>query len=879
MKRALVVVILAIAAVAASAQSAQNPVTLPLQHMVFVIDNSGSMEGLGGGTPSDPLRLRGVAACLVLDAAEISSNVEAGLVLFSDQSQTDGKLHPPDVIRQRLHAGRLPPADGGTNMYDAMAKAIAMLAGSPAPTKRIVLITDGMPTDDPQGIISKLVPNAAASGIQIFALGMSKQVDKNFLDAVTKPTNGMTLIAEQHTQLLQRAKELMGDRDNVFVLAETPLASTRNEYEFTIAPGVDRARVTAILDFPSDFTPGALTWTLEGPPSAGERPYVVRTKEGDRVAAWTAFFSTPGTYKLKVTTTNPGGHKGMRLFVEALSNLRLGLTLNPPSPRYEFGSEVKVLVQAQTASGSLDPATLTLSGTVLMPGGGTEVITFSGAEGTFHVRDVAGRHTVIVKGVSALARAEARTEYQATPMGAVQLTSTPGKLDFIRPLGPLDPQIEATFKLAPQFPASARTHAVRVGFMLGTPTGEAELVAKGGGTIRVNGPALFSVPPGGTELTLRIKLDPNRPLPKTAGKQTALLRVYSNEALGMNIPCEYRVNIPLFEVRQPLKTFALWWDPLQPRVVRLGNLHTDLATSSTYTITVPDTLLDPNRGTKIADVVLHVDGKTPESEPADAGKVRYGPLDLEPGKDVVLELLVTPSTTTGWQNLPASRKAFDVELASSLGMQTRIAPAFQTLGPPFWKVDRHGRPLVSFVLLTSFAALLVLLTVSRLREVRRFWPYRPGSVLTLGNGDFLIGDVTAAGAAALVLPNSGSPVDDMKVGRVFLHGREQHVESPSGHLVFVKPKLSPGDTVIVSDDPAQGTQLWELEYGNYVPNEGGEMEVRTSPAAWTLGRVVRNACIGAVCWWGLSVFLGAGIAAALAYHFGFIESFYLWVLR
>lgn len=874
MKRALFVVILMItAAVAASAQSAA-PVTLPKQHIVFVIDNSGSMA------TSDPLGLRGVAASLVLDAAEISSDVEAGLVLFSDHSQTDGKLHSSDEIRQSLGPTRLPPAGGGTNLYDALARAIAIFSNSTAAIKRIVLITDGMPDGNQAAeIVAKLVPAAQAAGIQVFALGMSTQINKDFIDAVTSPTGGLTLISEHHHQLLRHAKRLIGDRDNVFTLAEQPLAASQNEYSFTIGAGVDRARITAILDQPREFASGELTLTLAGPSSAGEQPYLVRTDNGDRIAAWTAFFSTPGNYTLRVETAKPGGHKGMRLFVEALSSLRLQVSLTPPSPRYEFGSEVKVQVSATSASGSVQPPDVTFTGTVEMTGSGAAVIAFNGEEGTFRVRDVGGRHTVIVKGATSLARAEARIEYEAVPIAAPELKSTPAKLDFIRPLGPVDPRIETTFKLVPEFPAGARPRPVRVGFMLVAPAGEVELVAKGGGAIRLNVPSLFTLPSAGAELTLRIKLDPRRPLPAKGGKHSATLRVYSNEAPPLDIPCEYQVNIPQFEVLRPLKAFALWWDPLKPRIVPLGRLHTDLAAPSTFTLVIPDELRDPNRGTKIADVALRIAGKTPGSEPAEAGKLRYGPIDLEPGKDGVLDLVVTPSAATGWQSLPAGRKAFDVDLTSSLGMHTRISTALQTLGPPIGgRIDRHARTIVRFLVIALFFALLALLTVQRSRVVRRFWNFRPGQAVTLGFGDVQIGDASADGAAALILPNSGSSIDDTTVGSVSRVGNSQHVESPTGHLVFARPNLRTGDTLVVSDDPAENTELWQLEYTS-VPGEGGEIEVRKNPARWTVGRVFRSLVLSLLFLWGLSVFLGAGVAAALAYRFKFIEAFYLWLFQ
>ncbi|HKO00738.1 MAG TPA: vWA domain-containing protein, partial [Thermoanaerobaculia bacterium] len=230
----LIVMSFAAAAVPARAQQSATP--LPRQDIVFVVDNSLSMEQQP--MPSDPLRLRGVAASLVLDAAELSSDVQAGLVVFSGDISVEHKLSVPDEIRHLLQPGHLPPAGGGTNMYAALQVALSMFGGSTATWKRIVLITDGVPDgDQAHTIVSELVPLAQRSGIRIFALGVSKQIDQRFLDLVTLPTGGKTLVSEHHQTLLRRAKELMGNQDNVSVVAEPALSSDQREYQFTIRPG------------------------------------------------------------------------------------------------------------------------------------------------------------------------------------------------------------------------------------------------------------------------------------------------------------------------------------------------------------------------------------------------------------------------------------------------------------------------------------------------------------------------------------------------------------------------------------------------------------------------------------------------------------------
>ena len=92
------------------------------------------------------------------------------------------------------------------------------------------------------------------AGIQIFAITLSKQEDgKAFLDQITGPTGGKTLVSERHQTLLESAKALIGDRDDVFTLANQSLPSAQAEHSFELPPGVDRARLTVILDQPKTY--------------------------------------------------------------------------------------------------------------------------------------------------------------------------------------------------------------------------------------------------------------------------------------------------------------------------------------------------------------------------------------------------------------------------------------------------------------------------------------------------------------------------------------------------------------------------------------------------------------------------------------------------
>jgi uncharacterized protein YegL len=855
------------------AQAPFQPPPLPLQHVVFVIDNSGSMEGPNG---SDPLRLRGVAASLVLDAVELSSNVEAGLIFFDSRATIEAKLGPTDDVRRKLQGGRLPATGGGTNMAAGIEQALTMLSGSKADVRRIVLISDGVP-DDPNTVLNQLVPHATAAGVQIFALGLN-QVDKNFLDAVSVPTGGKTLVADHHTKLLQSAKELVGNLDNIYsIVPKESLASTTVERQFTIPTGVDRARLTLILDQPTEFAPGEIEFTLDGPVGFSEQNYTIEPSgSANRVAAWTAFFSTAGTYTLRVKVNKAGvaGHRGLQMFVEALSTLRVQLVPNPKSAQYLFDQTVGVLVEAATASGPVNPAEATVTGEVRTASGGSTPITFTAMNGTFNVPSVGGKQAVIVRVRTPLSSAEARFEFRAVPKEPGTLKATPDKFAFAPPLGPANPDVAESLKVFVEFPQGTPHRPVRVSFTWIVPAGLSELTASG--AVVKPPPAQYTVPAGGLELKLRVRMDGTKPLPK-AGKYPGEIHVTTTEATELTIPFELEVSTPQFVLRDQPKAFALWWDPARERVVPLGSLHSNLSARSTFTVTMPEAMHDPKLG-KIAELKLRAGDAVLESEAVEAGKLRYGPVDFPPGEDLPLALVVTPDRDSGWQKQPTTRD-LQIRIVSDLGMSIEAKVVFRNPGqaqlPLLEARPLHGLPMTGLALFLLGGFIILLRTWGGVTEVLRFWKYRPGSLLRLDAGPFMIGSGEAAGAA-LLLPNHGSELDDRTLGVVSIVGQQQIIENTSGYLDFDAPKrLAPGDVVGVKnpEDETEEERPWEIEYIQYEPGVGGEVEVRTSPGM-TLGRMLKGLVISVVVLWVVHAALQTSPIARLAYRIPGIESLY-----
>lgn len=887
MRSLLICGLMALMVAPAPAQTSPLTPTLPKQDIVFVIDNSGSMEMPPAA--SDPLRLRGIAAGLILDAVEISSDVQAGLVMFSDDADTDGRLYKDTTqIRQRLHPGRLPEAHGSTNMLDALTKALAMLSGSSADRKRIVLITDGNPNPgQAPAILKTLVPTAQNAHVQIFALGLSDFVDQKFLDAVTTPTGGRTLIARQHQQLLDLAKQLVSDRDNVYTLAKQSLPSTTMDYAFRVGSGANRARLTVILDQPTAFSPDEIQFTLTGPDAGIAQPYAIRPQGSDRLAAWTVFFSKSGDYHLNIKVTKPGapGHGGIRLILEALSDLRVQLTLTPPGATHLFGEQVRVDVAAATPTNS-NPTDLNITGTVRTASGGSSTIAFSGLQGTFEVPAVAGKQTVVVRVATSLSQAEERVEYDAVPPIAPELKSSRDHLQFIKALGPADPKIEESFKLSAVSDSSMRRpQPVTFSYTLVSPAGVAELVTASGGVLQP-GITQYTIPPGGLDLILRLRMDPKLSLPKKGGKFQSVLQIASTETRPLSIPFEFELRVPRFEVVGKRDAFALWWDPYRQRIVHLGSLQTDLASKSTFFIVLPEAISAPDQGPKIADLTLRTLGGTLEPEHFEEGKLRYGPLELDPGKDYPIDLVVTPTSVTGWETLPARPQTIGVQLVSDLGMETKAEPVFWSVGgglhhiPLLGTWSRHGGHWGRVLILLLALAIVGSMFARHVRSVRDGWPYLPERLLTLRFGAIQIGEAGAGAGVALTLPNSGSLLDNSTVGHVYSDPRGQRVEDSSGQLQPQRARLAPGDVITILDpvDEAGMDTLWELEYTDYEPGEG-ELVIAKSPVPWTLKRLFRWLLVSAVIVVALAVFFSSGLAARIAYRLPLIESAYIHLLQ
>lgn len=854
------------------AQASPQPPPLPVQHIVFVVDNSGSMA------MNDNMGLRGVAACLILDAVELASDVEAGVVKFNDTVITDGQLHPPNDIRESLQAGHLGTPEGGTNMQDALSRAIGMLSTGAADKKRIVLITDGEPEGgagraaQEEFIRNNLVPNAKQAGIEIFALGITNSFNPQFLEEITTATGGRSQISQNQMRILESAKTLVGQLDRVYNIAETHLDPAQTTFEFEIHPGTDRARATVLLDHPTEFADGQIVFTLSGP--AGDaRYYMVRAAGGDRIAAWTSFFSTPGRYRLEISSSRPGGasHLGVKLIAEALSNLRLTLTAVPQPQRYAFGTAVAVDAEVTTGGGRAVAGTFQLSGVLKLPTGATQPLAFAGNRTTFTVPDVPGRHVVEVTAQTPpVAQATAQLVYEATAV-PIKIEANPDRLAF-QPLGPATGPRDEPFTLSATVPSGMQRPPVTFSFTVTQPVGIVELLRQGGGALQY-GTTMYAIPASGLKLVLRVKADPKKPLKRET--VTGVIQFTSKEGGSLAVNFTIPVQEPEFKIIDKHESFSLWWDPALPRVATLGRLRTDSSDKSTFSATLPDALFDPMTRRKIADVALRVGNQTPEGQ-TENGKVRYGDIELPPRTGIAISVVITPDVNTRWEELPKGPVPFTIDLLSSYGMKTQIGAVFHNRGtsvlPVMGRVN-YAHDVLRF-LLPLFALVFIAAFLRRTWPViRAFRPFEAGRELLMRlSGPIRIADTDDA-TAALVLPNSGSPIDNEIVGRVIAGPDGQRVVAFEGRLIATPRTLASNDEISVvapslsssEEDADDAEPVWALAYAGFIRGSGGAVTVTSTPKHWTFGRVAVWSAVLIAAVVALRMFIDTATAAEWAY--------------
>jgi len=155
--------------------------------IIFVMDVSGSMEGEKIEQAREALRFC-VNALGKEDRFEIIS-FSSGLESFQ------GKLNnaTPDAIQNAQYFIDKLNSNGGTNINEALQKALAMKEKSDARPTSIIFLTDGLPTEGEQDI-GKIIANVRSqnkSSIRIFSFGVGYDVNTFLLDQLALESHGV----------------------------------------------------------------------------------------------------------------------------------------------------------------------------------------------------------------------------------------------------------------------------------------------------------------------------------------------------------------------------------------------------------------------------------------------------------------------------------------------------------------------------------------------------------------------------------------------------------------------------------------------------------------------------------------------------------------
>lgn len=157
--------------------------------VILAIDVSGSMQG-------KPIEDAKVAAARFLENLEKGD--QAGLVAFSNDVNPD----PAALSSQREHAlstNLLPlydtiealQAKGGTELYNAAAKAVKLLEGTPSGHRAVLLLSDGKNDPANMGDPEEAIQLAKDARVPFFIIGLGSTIDEPYLRRLAAETGGL----------------------------------------------------------------------------------------------------------------------------------------------------------------------------------------------------------------------------------------------------------------------------------------------------------------------------------------------------------------------------------------------------------------------------------------------------------------------------------------------------------------------------------------------------------------------------------------------------------------------------------------------------------------------------------------------------------------
>ncbi len=216
----------------------------------LILDRSGSMVDEAGGVPK--LEMAQVAS---QDATRFlaANDDELGIVDFDAEPHTlvpVTRLTPGKLVEgiDRRIAGLV--AEGGTNIYKALADGARQIEASNARDRRIVLITDGV--SEP-GSYASLLPRLRADHITVSTVALGDEADFSLLKAIATSTGGSYYATDNAAELPR-------------IFAKDTRVSARpvsQRGQISVTPGDSSPILSSLSEMALPFLRGNVVTTLE----------------------------------------------------------------------------------------------------------------------------------------------------------------------------------------------------------------------------------------------------------------------------------------------------------------------------------------------------------------------------------------------------------------------------------------------------------------------------------------------------------------------------------------------------------------------------------------------------------------------------------------
>jgi VWFA-related protein len=198
--------------------------------VALVLDVSVSMQG-------QPLKDAQIAAARFLD--RLGPNDQVALIAFSQNVDPDpqnlkaNKEYPfTHEFKGIYDAIERLEAEGGTELYNALQKAILMTSKLPEGHRAVLLLSDGV--NDPVNVGDPAIPIQMAQemNVPVFIIGLGYNFDKAYLERLASESGGLVRITPRSSELAQTFDDIAKLLKTQYVLTyKSNLTSADSEVE------------------------------------------------------------------------------------------------------------------------------------------------------------------------------------------------------------------------------------------------------------------------------------------------------------------------------------------------------------------------------------------------------------------------------------------------------------------------------------------------------------------------------------------------------------------------------------------------------------------------------------------------------------------------